>query len=556
MARVWSWACVWVWAAVFALLFSKACGRGGIKGEPRVTGQWQTRKVVREGDFVKLLCPITANPEPLYDWFKDGEAVKATWKRYNTKKNVLKIKPAFQEDAGYFTCVGVNGFGTVNSSMSLIVLGEGEPEGELMEPQLTQVWPESPLHRRRGEHLVLSCQARGLPTPIVTWYKDGLSLSREGEQLTFDALLTTDSGHYTCRANSALGGKTANFTLQVGERSEDHDLEISEAVNTTVVEGGTTSLQCTVRTSHPPRVQWLKEITADEAGDGGAQLPNSTQKLGGRWFRKVEGVGRVVARGDSHYLSKLTISRATPHVAGVYVCLAVNTLGFSFREAHLTVLHREAGTQYPPVGQKERSVNWLFLIIPAVVVIIVVVAVVLCQIRKTSPDKPVGVTPPTPVLKGGDDASGLTPLNPDSHNHHALPRPPDLVYQEVSGYPGGSLRSGQTGGLAPGGGGGGGSGHYTEHYPSPYPESYIDPAYSDPYSGERGPTRTSDHSYARLTHPSHPSHPSLASHTSHASHASSSPHLPPPYAHTHGHSHAHSHAHSHRHPQYFVHYNL
>lgn len=89
-------------------------------------------------------------------------------------------------------------------------------------------------------------------------------------------------------------------------------------------------------------LQWLKEISAEEADEGGALVPNSTRQLGGRWFRKVE-AGEVVARGDGHYLSKLTISHATPQVAGVYLCLAVNTLGFSFKEAHLTVLHKGAG---------------------------------------------------------------------------------------------------------------------------------------------------------------------------------------------------------------------
>lgn len=116
------------------------------------------------------------------------------------------------------------------------------------------------------------------------------------------------------------------------------------------------------------------------------------------------------------------------------------------------------------------------------------------------------------------------------------------VLQEVSGYTSGSVR---------GGGGGHHHHHHYDQYPNSYPESYVDPAYSDPYgaaasAGERGPTRASEHSYARLTHPS------LASHAS-----SSSPHLPPPYVHPpHPHPHAHTHSHTHKHPQYFVHYNL
>lgn len=38
------------------------------------------------------------------------------------------------------------------------------------------------------------------------------------------------------------------------EPKEEQELEISDAVNTTVVEGGSTALQCTVRTSHQPTI--------------------------------------------------------------------------------------------------------------------------------------------------------------------------------------------------------------------------------------------------------------------------------------------------------------
>ncbi|XP_063601609.1 fibroblast growth factor receptor-like 1 isoform X2 [Penaeus indicus] len=537
---------LWAWVVLWALIPPSVCG-GGIKGEPRVTERWEARKVVRQGDVVKLPCPITANPAPFYEWFKDREEVRASWQRYNTKNHILRIKTAKVEDSGTYTCLGVNGFGQVNVSMHLIVLGSDEPPGNVQVPILTEVDPKGSIQRRQGESVTLTCRAKGLPTPTVTWHKDGLDLGKIGQQISFNSLLPTDSGLYTCKAISALGETSANFSIHVGEPKEEQELEISDAVNTTVVEGGSTALQCTVRTSHQPTILWLKEIPPDtvaaNASGVSADKSHHVYQLGERPFKRVEGAGAVVAKGDRIYLSKMTISNATPSHAGVYACLGLNTLGYSYKEAHLTVLSKEAGVQTPPVGSKDRNVNWLFFIIPAIVIIVVVVAVIVCQLRKAAPDKPVGGTPPTPVLKG-DDPSALAPLNPDTHGHSLTSRPPDLVYQEVSGYAPSSLRG------APHGS------HYGEQYPSPYPESYVDPAYSDPYSGDRGPTRASDHSYARLTHPSHPSHPSLASHNSHNSHASSSPHLPPPYAHAHPHAHTHSHAHTHRHPQYFVHYNL
>lgn len=535
MAPASSRAWVWAWAVVLALNSLRADGRGGIKGEPRVSSQWPVSQVIHEGELVRLTCPITANPEPFYDWFKDGEAIKATWNRYVPKKRILKIKNIKSIDAGLYTCVGVNGFGRVNTSITLIVLGKGEVLENLTKPVLTEVWPQEPQQRRQGESITLTCRARGYPKPVVTWYKDDVMLHQIGDQLTLRDVTPSDTGRYLCRANSDFGYTAANFTLYVGESSVEQDLQISDAVNTTVVEGEKTTLQCSVRTSQQPRVEWMKELSEEEAKKG-LVTQNSTRQLGEHIYQIVEGAEGVLARGGDEYLSKLTIKRVSPASAGVYVCLAVNSLGFSFKKAHLTVLRRP-GQDHPPVGmQKERSINWLFLIIPAAVVVVVVIAVIVCQLRKSAPDKPIGVTPPTPVLKG-DDPSALTPLNQqDAHSHPpTLPRPPDLVYQEVSGYSGGSVR-----------GATGAGGHY-DQYSSPYPESYLDPAYSDPYQADRGPTRSSDHGYARLPHPS------LASHTSHAS---SSPQLPPPYVHPHAHAHSHTHSHTHRHPQYFVHYNL
>lgn len=543
MAReVYWWKCIWAWTAILALSSPLAAG-GGIKGEPRVTEKWESRKVVREGESVKLLCPITGSPEPFFEWSKGTEAVKTTWERYTTKKHTLRIKLTQVTDSGTYHCYGVNGFGKAEASMHLIVLGKNEPNGDVSIPILTMVWPEGNQQRRIGEPLTLTCKAKGLPTPTVAWFKDDLSLGKIGDQLTFNGLQSTDTGIYTCKASSSLGVVTANFSINVLEPKKEPELDISEAVNQTVFEGESTSLQCTVRTSHTPEVQWLKKVNP-ESFEGG-KIPNKTIPIGNQHYRRVETAAPVVAKGGNTYLSKLTIVRAVPEDAGIYACLGANNLGYDYREAHLTVLSRRDGVQRaPPVGPKEKNINWFFLIIPAVVILVVVVVAIMCQMRKTAPDKPVGVSPPTPVLKG-DDTSALAPLNPDSHGH--LPRPPDLVYQEVSGYPGNTMRGPHTN-------------NYKDQYPSPYPdsypESYPEPAYSDPYSGERGPTRASEHSYARLTHPSHPSHPSLASHPSHTSHASSSPHLPPPYAHTHVHGHAHSHSHTHRHPQYFVHYNL
>ncbi|CAL4239691.1 unnamed protein product, partial [Meganyctiphanes norvegica] len=154
------------------------------------------------------------------------------------------------------------------------------------------------------------------------------------------------------------------------------------------------------------------------------------------------------------------------------------------------------------------------------------------------PDKPVGLIPPmVGTMQKGEhgDPSTLAPLNPDHGGHLKPPghHKPELVYQEA---PYDTLGTGQSV-----------HSHQISHasnntyvYPSSFPtQVYPDHAYSDPYSGDRGPTRSSDRSYARLTQANMGDH---------------SPNPPPPYVHQTQPSTQHSH--QHRQPQYFVHYNL
>ena len=77
---------------------------------------------------VRLSCPINGIPQPIIEWSKNGETIDFTWSRYktNAKKGFLKIlKPLDAElDSGIFVCKGVNGFGTEQVQINLIVTGD------------------------------------------------------------------------------------------------------------------------------------------------------------------------------------------------------------------------------------------------------------------------------------------------------------------------------------------------------------------------------------------------------------------------------------------------
>ena len=63
----------------------------------------------------------------MVEWSKDGEPIDFTWSRYktNARKGFLKILKPVQTDidAGVFVCKGINGFGTEQVQIQLVITG-------------------------------------------------------------------------------------------------------------------------------------------------------------------------------------------------------------------------------------------------------------------------------------------------------------------------------------------------------------------------------------------------------------------------------------------------
>ena len=80
------------------------------------------------------MCPISGNPQPIIEWSKDGETIDFTWSRYKTnpKKGFLKfLKPLdLKLDNGIFVCKGINGFGTEQVRIHLLIEGKSSCVGQ------------------------------------------------------------------------------------------------------------------------------------------------------------------------------------------------------------------------------------------------------------------------------------------------------------------------------------------------------------------------------------------------------------------------------------------
>lgn len=71
----------------------------------------------------------------------------------------------------------------------------------------------------QGSEVVLPCEARGSPLPLVSWMKDGESLLpqslEQGPGLKLEAVTAGDSGTYSCMAASEAGEARRSFRLTV-----------------------------------------------------------------------------------------------------------------------------------------------------------------------------------------------------------------------------------------------------------------------------------------------------------------------------------------------------
>lgn len=163
----------------------------------------------------------------------------------------------------------------------------------------------------KGQRLVLECVASGIPTPQVTWAKDGLDLRSHNNtrfllsNLLIDAVSEGDSGTYVCRADNGIGAAglaTVLYDVQVFEPPQvTVELQQQE-----VVFGEVVRITCQARGKPAPSVMWLHNAQP--------LTPSPRHRLSARGLR---------------------ISNVGPQDTGLYQCMAENGVGSAQASARL-----------------------------------------------------------------------------------------------------------------------------------------------------------------------------------------------------------------------------
>ena len=92
--------------------------------------------------------------------------------------------------------------------------------------------PPFDLEQLIGQSVTFTCVVSGIPTPTVTWYRNGALLSAGGlisisgnspnvSALFISSLAVEDTGMYQCFASNVVGRTQASWALQVRISGED-----------------------------------------------------------------------------------------------------------------------------------------------------------------------------------------------------------------------------------------------------------------------------------------------------------------------------------------------
>ncbi|XP_077571540.1 hemicentin-1 [Stigmatopora nigra] len=266
--------------------------------QPSILGETTEPKEVQaiQDTGVTLECRADGKPPPQISWLKNGEPLLLSpHTRLSSGDSVLRISPVQLSDAGVYTCIARSRAGLAELSYNVQVQ---------VPPGVDHVEPVEPVTVVQGSLVTLTCEARGIPPPTLTWMKDNqpLSLHRnlllDGQEtrLQLPDVAPSDAGLYSCVASNQAGSSTKSFNLTVLEPPK-----ISRTGNTeelTIAINSPLKLECSAVGVPPPTLSWLK--------DG----------------RPLEGSNFIQQDGQI-----LSIDKVQVEDAGLYTCLASSPAG-------------------------------------------------------------------------------------------------------------------------------------------------------------------------------------------------------------------------------------
>ncbi|XP_072351143.1 SPEG neighbor protein-like [Scyliorhinus torazame] len=177
------------------------------KGPPRILKELKD-VVLIEGSAARLDCRVSAFPDPLIRWLKNGQELKDGPKyRYMFEDPdivALVVRDGLLSDLGKYTVTISNTFGETSDSAKIII----EVPGKIKKgPDSVKV--------KAGQVVKLVAHISGEPEPDVGWAKDGEDIEEDDRlfydiqsdttTLTIKHITAADAGKYEVFVENSLG---------------------------------------------------------------------------------------------------------------------------------------------------------------------------------------------------------------------------------------------------------------------------------------------------------------------------------------------------------------
>ncbi|KAM6169415.1 contactin-4 isoform 3-T3 [Rhynchocyon petersi] len=195
--------------------------------------------LVKVGGEVVIECKPKASPKPIYAWKRGREMLRENERITISEDGSLRIVNVTKSDAGSYTCIATNHFGTASSTGNLVV----------KDPTRVMV-PPSSMDVTVGESIVLPCQVthdHSLDI-VFTWTfnghlidfdRDGDHFERVGGQDSAGDLMIRNiqlkhAGKYVCLVQTSVDKLSATADLIVrGPPGPPEAVTIDEITDTT-----------------------------------------------------------------------------------------------------------------------------------------------------------------------------------------------------------------------------------------------------------------------------------------------------------------------------------
>uniref|UniRef100_A0A8C6W1G7 Hemicentin 2 n=1 Tax=Nannospalax galili TaxID=1026970 RepID=A0A8C6W1G7_NANGA len=209
--------------------------------------------VSKTGELVTMACPVRGSPPIHVSWLKDGLPLPLSQRTLlHSSGRTLRISQVQLTDSGVFTCVAASPAGVADRNFTLRVLAP-----PILEPVVFQ----NDVVAVQGSPVVLPCEARGNPLPLVSWMKDGDPLLpqslEQGPGLQLEAVHVADSGTYSCVAASEAGEARRHFQLTVME--PPHIEDSGQPSELSLIPGAHLELLCNAQGNPMPNITWHKD---------------------------------------------------------------------------------------------------------------------------------------------------------------------------------------------------------------------------------------------------------------------------------------------------------